>query len=432
MVRTHIGGAVASLLGLSASACTVVPPIAADDVVVAEIVQRVKCELWAAAPVPSGKYPTGPYQWMRDWTAKIDLTLTTNDMGSVTPAASFVTPLHPQTLPGIGSFTRMFTFGVGGGVNTTASRTETLSFTLSFAELRDKWYRGQCAPAEGLGLLGSLGLKEWMYAALAPVRGPSPQLTLGYHTASSSAKATTSSPANVPREIAAANPDPIQLKITQINTTLDSAQTYADEAKAYGQSAKTLSAQLKKDDLTKSPADFASEVQRTADFVSQGQDAINQANNEISKANAQLSDLKKLPGALTDSRVLKEEMDVAAKTTDIKKVGTDLDPVLKSAIANLPTSSPIDSIAHQVSFIVTWSLNGAPNWMLVHFHGPETGSTLLSVSRGFTHTLNIAMGSPSNNNLNQAGAEQIRQLDYLRTQGAFVNAIQQAPLGSGF
>lgn len=431
MVRTRIVGAIASLLGFSASACTVVPPLAEDDIGVAEIVQRVKCEIWEAAPIPTGKYPTGPYQWMRDWTAKVDLTLTTNDMGNVTPAASFVTPLPPRTLPGIGTFSRMFTFGVGGGVNTSASRTETLSFTLSFAELRNKWYRGECAPAEGLGLLGNLGLKEWMHAALAPASGLYPALTLGYHAATSSAKAATPS-TGTPKITTEFVADPIARKIAEINATLDTAQAYADEAKTYGQQAQTLSAKLKSDDLTKPPAEFASEIQKTADLASQSQDAIDQANSGMSNADKQLAELKELPKASTDPRVKKEVTDVGAAEAKIKSVLDPIATVLKSAIANLPPNPPIDSISHQVQFIVTWSANGAPNWTLVHFHGPETGSSLFSASRGFTHTLNIAMGSPSNNGLNQAGAEQLRQLDYLRQQAAFVNAIQQAPPGSGF
>lgn len=430
MIRTRIVGAAAALLGLSASACTVVPPLAEDDIGVAEIVQRVKCEIWEAAPVPSGKYPTGPYQWMRDWTAKVDLTLTTNDMGSVTPAASFVTPMTPQTLAGIGSFSRMFTFGVGGGVSTSASRTETLSFSLSFAELRNKWYRGECAPAEGLGLLGNLGLKEWMQAALAPASGPYPELTLGYHSSTSSAKAATPSAAGP--KTAEFLADPIARKIAEIKATLDAAQAYADEAKTYGQQAQTLSAKLKSEDLTKPPAQFASETQKAVDLVSQSQDAIDQANNGISNANKQLAELQKLPGASTDPRVPQEAANVKATVGTIQNELEPIATVLKSAIANLPPNPPIDSISHQVQFIVTLSANAAPNWTLVHFHGPETGSSLFSASRGFTHTLNIAMGSPSNNGLNLAGAEQLRQLDYLRTQAAFVNALQQAPPASGF
>jgi hypothetical protein len=431
MFRTRFVGAVASLLGFSASACTVVPPLAEDDIGVAEIVQRVKCEIWEAAPVPSGKYPTGPYQWMRDWTAKVDLTLTTNDMGNVTPAASFLTPMTPQTLPGIGSFSRMFTFGVGGGVNTSASRTETLSFTLSFAELRNKFYRGECAPAEGLGLLGNLGLKEWMHAALAPASGPYPALTLGYHAATSSAKAATPS-AGTPKITTQLVTDPIDRKIAEITATLDTAQGYADEAKTYGQQAQALSAKLKSDDLTKPPAEFASEIQKTADLASQSQDATDQANNGISNADKQLAELQKLPGASTNPKVPQEAAHVSATEKNIQNELAPIAKVLQATIGNLPPNPPIDAISHQTQFIVTLSANAAPNWTLVHFHGPETGSSLFSASRGFTHTLNIAMGSPSNNGLNLVGAEQLRQLNYLQTQAAFVNALQQAPPASGF
>lgn len=186
---------------------------------------------------------------MRDWTAKVDLTLTTNDLGSVTPAASFVTPMHPETLAGIGSISRMFTFGVGGGVNTTATRTEALSFSLSLAELRNKDYLGKCGPAENLGLLGNLGLKEWMEAALAPASGKKAELRMGFHM-TSAAKAASPAPSQAKLTEFTA-PDAISRKISQINSTIAQAQGYSDEAPDYAQSAVNLSNSLQKDDLTK-------------------------------------------------------------------------------------------------------------------------------------------------------------------------------------
>jgi hypothetical protein len=59
------------LSGLLLSACAPVPPLAGDPIAISEIVRRVKCEIWDSVPTPEGKYPTGPYQWLRDWTAKL-------------------------------------------------------------------------------------------------------------------------------------------------------------------------------------------------------------------------------------------------------------------------------------------------------------------------------------------------------------------------
>jgi hypothetical protein len=235
--------------------CAFVPPLVDDEITISEIVQRVKCEVWAAAPVPQGKYPTGPYQWMRDWTAKVDLTLETDDSGGINPGVSFINPLHPETLTGIGTFPRMFSFGVGGGLGTTATWIETLSFTLSFAELRNAAYRNACDPPQGLGLLGNLGLKEWMQAALGPVSGPRPELSQGYHAApSSAAKAAT------PKPKGAAKPetfDPIQEKINKLNDTVAAVIAYADEATSYAASAQKLAKKLRSDDLTGPPEEFA-------------------------------------------------------------------------------------------------------------------------------------------------------------------------------
>jgi hypothetical protein len=158
--------AVTTCFGLLISGCTSVPPLAGDPIRVKEIVQRVKCEIADAIPKPKGQWPTGDYQWLRDWTAKVDLTLETDDTGGITPGVSFMDPLPAS---------QTFTLGLGGGVNTTASRTETMSFTLSFAELRNPEYLNaeRCPEVRAVGLLGHLGLSEWMDAALAPTVGVS-------------------------------------------------------------------------------------------------------------------------------------------------------------------------------------------------------------------------------------------------------------------
>jgi hypothetical protein len=56
---------------------------------------------------------------------------------------------------------------------------------------------------------------------------------------------------------------------------------------------------------------------------------------------------------------------------------------------------PIDSISHQVQFIVSWSGSATPNWSLVSFKGPGPASgAFLAGSHSDTHTLTIVMGSP--------------------------------------
>jgi hypothetical protein len=419
------------MAGLPLSACASIPPLEDDAITVSQIVQRVKCELWDAVPPPEGSYPTGPYQWLRDWTAKVDLTLETDDTGGISPGATFINPMRSITLPASGTFPQSFSFGVGGGISTTASRTETLSFTLSFAELRNRQYRGTCDPAKGLGLLGNLGLKEWMQAALAPASGPAPELLLGFHAPPSSAAkaATPTKPKTGPKEESF---DPLQQKIDKLNESVSLLLAYADEARSYAASAQQLGKSLKRDDITRSPQEFIGEVQKTADYISMTQDAVDQANKQIKSINTQTEDLKKNADDAQVSAALKNAQDGITKANSTMSAAKN---VATTALGLLPTNGPIDSIAHQVSFVVTLSGNVTPNWSLVRFKGPGTGNNgLASASRSVTHTLNISMGSPSDSGLGKVSVEQVRQLNNLHQESAFRNAIitQSAVGGTSF
>jgi hypothetical protein len=148
------------LCALLAAGCTTVPSLQENGIAIAEIVQRVKCEIAFAVPEPEPPRPTGRYQWMRGWTAKVDLTLKTNEDSAITPSISLINPLKSA---------QTFSLGGGGSFSSTASRTEVLSFTISLAELW-KWKRhGDCNLPGGSDLYGNLGLQEWIASALAPV-----------------------------------------------------------------------------------------------------------------------------------------------------------------------------------------------------------------------------------------------------------------------
>ena len=58
---------------------------------------------------------------------------------------------------------------------------------------------------------------------------------------------------------------------------------------------------------------------------------------------------------------------------------------------------PIDSISHQIQFLVGLSGSISPNFTLVKFRGPATSGSLASASRVRTHTLSIVMAAPRNN-----------------------------------
>ncbi len=141
---------------------SIIPKLEEDGIAISEIVERVKCELAFAVPDLRGNYPSGNYQWIKYWTAKVELTLDVNDQASIKPNSSVVEPMTQVVLPGVGTFSRMFSVGFGGELTEQAIRTEKLSFTLSVKELTESRDRARCVLPQNMGLMGNLGLGEWI------------------------------------------------------------------------------------------------------------------------------------------------------------------------------------------------------------------------------------------------------------------------------
>jgi hypothetical protein len=160
------------------------------------------------------------------------------------------------------------------------------------------------------------------------------------------------------------------------------------------------------------------------------QDAIDQANKQISAAKLEMDELKKNADDARVGVALKKAGDDIAKAQDTM---TAANKDATTALGQFPPNPPIDSIAHQVSFVVTLSGSVTPNWTLVHFKGPGTGNTFAAAARAFTHTLSIAMGSPSASEAN-VSPEQIRQLNNLHQDSAFRNSLllQSTVVGAPF
>ena len=211
-----------------------------------------------------------------------------------------------------------------------------------------------------------------------------------------------------------------------MNDTIAAVIAYADEATSYAASAQKLAKNLRSDDLTKPPEAFSREVQQTADYVAMAQDAIDQANKQISAANPQMDELKKNADDARVIEALKKAEDSIAKA---KITMTAASKDATAALGQFPPNPPIDSIAHQVSFVVTLSGNVTPNWTLVHFKGPGTGNTFAAAGRAFTHTLSIAMGSPSAEA--NVSPDQIRQLNNLHQEFSIPKFIHIAINCSG-
>jgi hypothetical protein len=381
------------------SACAVVPPLREDGVAISDIVQRVKCELAIAMPEPEPPYPTGRYQWMRDWTAKVDLTLITNDQSSITPSASFITPMRPETLPLVGTFTRSFTLGLGAGLTTTAVRNETMSFTLSLKELRNIRYRGECDLPDGLDLYGKLGLKEWIESAVAPVNNDI--LMIGVHSAPG---------AKAGRPVIALGRERVREKISikdQIHLAADSAADHAARAEEASRRAKQDVANYKRDAEAAAPSVLKRDMQDAFDEAESANDDAVKAASEAKKAkdlfaSPEAANLRNDPEVLAD---IKRADDAVSRATAVKKAVT-------ATVKSLPQDSPIDSIGHQVQFIVVATGNVTPAWSLVHFKGPGASGNFAAATDTRTHTLTLALGAPGTSV--NASEDQTRTLNNLK------------------
>jgi hypothetical protein len=397
-VRRGIGvGAALSSVWLAG--CVLVPPLQVDGISIAEIVQRVKCEIAFAVPKPSGPWPTGPYQWMSGWSAKVDLTLRTDATSSITPTAVFTKyfPFEKVTEVG-GNVLRFFTLGVGGGLSTSANRTEILSFTISLAELQEFKKRNECNLPWGIDVYGNLGLQEWISSALTPVE--SQQLTVGIHPPPGGKSLPAPKPEADKAVTEAVEPDPLGAMIDALKVLRDNArndaQAAVDSAEAAKQHAKMLNIAATYKDATK-----------VNKFVNMTAAEVDKAKHKALEADELAL---KYP---THPRI--KEIDILRKTATL--AGEDADAAKKSVeglLETLPHDPPVDSLSHSVQFVVAVSGNITPNWTLVHFKGPTaSGSPLAAGGLTATHTLTIAMGSPAvaAGPPPGAGPEQNRQLN---------------------
>jgi hypothetical protein len=378
--------------------CAFVPPLQEDGIAISSIVQRIKCELAFAMPEPRPPYPTGPYQWMADWTAKVDLTLITNDQSAITPTAAFVNPLRTETVPLVGTVARNFTLSAGAGLTNNAIRNETMSFTLSIAELRNQKYRGNCDLSDGFDLYGNLGLKEWVESALTPVDRN--MLTIGKHTAPGA------KPATAPQfAVDSKLPD-------QIHQAAVYADLFATKAANAAKSAESDAEKYKKDTTDAAPAVIRNDMQLVFNQVENALTAAKQAMvwaDKVTSLSGQLTDDDKRRLTPDQQKTLAQDLKDGPKA---KQTASTAETAANAIWKGIPQDSPIDSIGHQVQFIVVASANATPSWTLVHFKGPGTSGTFGSLMQTRTHTLNIALGAPSG--AVNASQEQLRTLNNLQ------------------
>jgi hypothetical protein len=145
------------------------------------------------------------------------------------------------------------------------------------------------------------------------------------------------------------------------------------------------------------------QTQRTYDQASLIYGAEISAAGELKKVDSLASGLlKSAPQRRDEIEALQKEAKKAGESIGKAKESVD------KVVGVLPRDPPIDSLSHSVKFVVAVSGNVSPNWALVHFRGPApTNTPLFSAAHSRTHTLSIAMGSPS------APEEQVRALNNL-------------------
>jgi hypothetical protein len=193
------------------ASCVTTPPLsqatgsAQSDIMIRDVVQRVKCELSEAF---DEKTSQPEFLWLASWTAHVDLTLTINDNAGISPSGSYTRFEHNAVNQAAGAsafpptaargvVNQFFTVSVGAALSGQAIRTETLSFTIALDELKlwrkylDRIEADPNFPQEkklcnfGLaaGVTGNLGLKEWVDSAFFPAELG--QLQAGVHSAAS-------------------------------------------------------------------------------------------------------------------------------------------------------------------------------------------------------------------------------------------------------
>jgi hypothetical protein len=177
---------------------------------IADVITRVKCEI---ADAFDELRPDRRFDWLRDWTAKADLTLQINTQAGIAPSGSYTkfqrnafnfdagsTSLTNNTIASVSQF---FALTASANVGEQAVRTETVSFSLALDELHEwrEYMRAiesapdfplehrVCDYGNANELRGNLGLREWVASAFYPVHRQ--ELWAGDHPAPGTAKATT-------------------------------------------------------------------------------------------------------------------------------------------------------------------------------------------------------------------------------------------------
>lgn len=417
-----------------------------------DVVKRVKCELADAVDYAVTQKKLA---WLEKWTTRIDLTLQLEAEGGFSPSATYVQSFHnayneaagPTTLGSttIGSIARTFSLSGGLNLNGQATRTDVLSFALSFDELRDwrKRERDQaqqkglpdpCLSASGTGVLSDLGLRDWIAESLEPVAegdltaGDNPTPT---YTKPAGSKAAAAAPA--PKFVALINWDRVKDHVEAIEKQLAAASKASMQAQASVTKAKKLVGpygdilspgyEVRLDKVIQNASKQSNYAEGERDFVKMAIcRAVGSVNSGVPQKYTQeyhdcsgspdkvllCHDGQSLPKTFTEADY---PIAVTCATDAANQAQLDAQKAATDASSISKPDAPIIGVSQSVNFVVTFGGSVTPTWMLTVWRGPTAALSAMGIR---THTLDIAIG-PRPPNGQKTSDEQMMSIQTLQT-----------------
>ena len=421
------------------SGCSTTPSLEAassaapsqTNILIADVVRRVKCEI---ADAFDDKLGDRNFDWLWNWTAKVDVQLQVNETAGASPSVTythyypnaFIYSAGSELTNGnlIGYFQQTFTLTGGVTYNAQAQRAETVSFKLPLQEVKN-WRAGLDARAGAAGegafcaatgrkLRGNLGLKEWVDSALYPVStadlragiqpesperpGPPPVRPRSLAEIEDKAEANGTIPiATAKREIDATlrAADLAYQKTVEHQaataTALASAQTAMQTTVApdlpvltdtvkriLSNNMATLSVL---DEYARDDVEHAREARRELEDIGRLADAAARGDPSGSFSVGAMDRANELTAA---SKLFAD--DARTKEQKAKRIA--------DGVVSFKPNPPIDGLLHSVEFIVTYGGNVSPTWTLLLWKGPGTLPGL-SAQGVRTNSLNVALGPTS-------------------------------------
>lgn len=394
-VAARAAAAVLCVLALLGGCAPISSPPSISDpggVPVRDVVQAIKCELLHAVAEPMQRDDT---KWMRDYTAKVDLTLNVSTLNQLTPTVVLNNPLHnaypnvgTSSLPGttLAAFQQKFTFGIGGGVSDTRSRAEDLTFTLGLKDLREDLTLLSATNPQYLACLdpdaplefSNLDLKSWIDKRVLPLveRVQGYQVLREGHATQASGTSAKPPTALSPRATFGAD------------RTLPNALKAVHDAGAAA------------DYISKQVLPFAQKVGGNCGNIvfEDSPMASDQAANARLQENIIVKDMKSHGETLSEDGMHAVEVAMNAATAahqiadEAHKTATD--PVIcpvPAAPSAPPKTPPLDTISANYAFNVSANIGIAPSWTLVRVTGPSGTGSAASTAGAWTNNVSIIL-----------------------------------------